>query len=135
MAGEPASSSPNDKVTLRILIVEDNAFIALDLEGQIQDLGHEVVGIAAMADTAIEAAKTMRPDLAVLDLQLAAGTRGQDVARVLRQELEIPSILMSGSLHLVSAQEREDIRPLAMLSKPMLPHELAKAVQSYFDAS
>ncbi|MEL7213863.1 MAG: response regulator [Pseudomonadota bacterium] len=131
MVGQPASSSPNNFASLRISIVEDNAIIALDLSGQMEDLQHEIVGIATTADKAISIAEAMQPDLAIVDLQLADGSRGQDAAIYLRTELGIPSILLSGSLHLLTDDEHLSIEPLAMLPKPMQPHELENAIRSY----
>ncbi|SFE27348.1 CheY chemotaxis protein or a CheY-like REC (receiver) domain [Sulfitobacter brevis] len=128
MGGERALSSPDKEPALRILVVEDNVFIAFDLEAQIQDMGHVVVGIAMTASSAIEMSNQHRPDLAIVDLQLADGSRGQDAAEHLRTELEIPSIIVSGSLHHVTADERAIIQPIAMLSKPLLPNELRQVI-------
>ncbi len=50
MAGGKKSFYPNEgTATLKVLVVEDNIFIALDLEGQLGELGHDGVGIAATA--------------------------------------------------------------------------------------
>ena len=55
---------------LKILIVEDDAFIAIDLEDQVVALNHEVVGTAPTARQAIEKARATQPDLALMDLRL-----------------------------------------------------------------
>ena len=128
MAGEPASLSRNDAVSYRVLIVEDNPFIALDFEMQIEGMGHTVVGIAATEAAAISTARAHRPDIAIVDLHLADGSRGQDAAATLRTDLDIPSVIVSGSLHLLTEEERAAIRPVAMLSKPLLPDELRRAI-------
>lgn len=131
MDGKPASSSPNRNPRVRVLIIEDNAFIALDLETQLEDLGCDVVGTAVTAAQAIETARRTTPDLAFVDLQLADGSRGQDAALVLRTELDVACIMLSGSLLSVNEEQRTTIRPLAMLSKPVLPHELRGVVTRY----
>lgn len=113
---------------MKILIVEDNIFIALDLEAQLSEMGHQVVGIAVTAAAAIETARTAGPGLAIVDLQLADGSRGQDAAAVMRAEMDIPSVIVSGSLQAVTEEDRAAIRPLAMLSKPLLPDELRRAI-------
>ncbi|MEP2881408.1 MAG: response regulator, partial [Sulfitobacter sp.] len=131
MAGGQKSFFPNEgTATLKVLVVEDNIFIALDLEGQLGELGHDVVGIAATASKAIQMARDSVPDLAIVDLQLADGSRGQDAALVLRREMDIPSIIVSGSLHQVTDEERAAIRPLVMLSKPLLSGELGRAIET-----
>jgi DNA-binding NarL/FixJ family response regulator len=128
MDGEPASTSRDDAAP-RVLVIEDNVFIAFDLEAQLGAMGCQVVGIAVTADAAIKIAREDKPDLAIVDLKLANGSRGQDAARVLRVELGIPSIILSGSLHSLTVDERDTICPLAMLSKPALPRELQSAVE------
>ncbi len=131
MAGGHESCFPNEGAAgLKVLVVEDNIFIALDLEGQLEEMGHEVVGIAATATKAIEMSRESVPDLAIVDLQLADGSRGQDAALALRAEMDIPSIIVSGSLHKVTDDERAAIRPLAMLSKPLLSRELGRAIEA-----
>ncbi len=129
MAGGHAFIFPSEgAAALKVLVIEDNIFIALDLEGQLEEMGHDVVGIAATATKAIEMALKSVPDLAIVDLQLADGSRGQDAAFVLRAEMDIPSIIVSGSMHQVTDEERAAIRPLAMLSKPLLSGELGRAI-------
>lgn len=66
---------------LRVLIVEDEILIALELESLLQDDGHQVLGIAATSDEAIRAGEMLRPDLAFVDIHLADGPTGVDVAR------------------------------------------------------
>jgi CheY-like chemotaxis protein len=114
---------------LRILIAEDNVFIALDLASQFEALGCEVVGTAVTSGDAIKAARANPPDLAIVDLQLANGTRGQDAALVLRTEFGVPCVILSGSVHSLTAEERAAIRPIALLSKPVLPHELRRLAE------
>ena len=131
MAGGHAFIFPSEgAAALKVLVIEDNIFIALDLEGQLEEMGHDVVGIAATATKAIEMALKSVPDLAIVDLQLADGSRGQDAAFVLRAEMDIPSIIVSGSMHQVTDEERAAIRPLAMLSKPLLSGELGRAIET-----
>jgi CheY-like chemotaxis protein len=69
--------------SLRILIVEDETLIALELESLLQDAGHEVVGIAASSQEAIALSSSHRPDLAFVDVHLADGPTGIEVARSL----------------------------------------------------
>lgn len=67
--------------SLRILVVEDEILIALELESLLQDAGHAVVGIAASFREAVESGSQLKPDLAFVDIHLADGPTGVDVAR------------------------------------------------------
>ncbi len=71
---------------LRILIVEDEFLIALELESLLQEIGHDVVGIAASSTEAIDLAREASPDLAFVDVHLSDGLTGIDAARVLSEQ-------------------------------------------------
>jgi DNA-binding NarL/FixJ family response regulator len=66
-----------------VLIVEDEALVALELEELLLDEGFEVVGSAANAAQAIDLGRRHRPDLALLDLNLADGLTGPRIAKTL----------------------------------------------------
>lgn len=83
--------------TLRILIVEDEILIALELESLLQDGGHEVVGIAASSDEALALGKELDPDLAFVDIHLADGPTGVDVARHLSSEHDVTVLFMTAN--------------------------------------
>jgi DNA-binding response OmpR family regulator len=68
---------------LRLLLVEDEPFIALDLEMLAGAAGHEVVGVADSFDTAVEMAAEAHPDAALVDINLRDGFSGVQVSRAL----------------------------------------------------
>ena len=69
---------------LRVLIVEDEALLLMQLETTVEDEGHDVVGTAMTSGEAIALARMLEPDVAFIDLQLLDGPTGVDVARFLR---------------------------------------------------
>ena len=71
---------------MRILIVEDEVLIALELESLLADFGHETVGIAACAEEAISLGLNLGPDLALVDIHLTDGPTGIEVARTLSRD-------------------------------------------------
>ena len=109
-----------------MLIAEDEFLIAMDLESQVENAGHIVIGIAATQDKVIAIAMRERPDLVLMDLQLAGPSSGIEAARHVRAEYGIASILLSGSLHQLTDRDIADIMPVAMLSKPVLPSEVER---------
>ena len=70
---------------LNVLIVEDEALLAMDIEAMIEDSGHKVVGEAASLFDVEDLAADLCPDLAFVDIQLAKGTSGLDVCAVIRE--------------------------------------------------
>jgi CheY-like chemotaxis protein len=108
---------------LRILIVEDEFLIALDLEDLLTGFGHQVCGIATTADEAERMARDLKPDLVLTDISLARGSSGIDAARSIRARYDIPSIFLSAH---VDARMSADIAGWAMgcLQKPCQPAKL-----------
>ena len=82
---------------LRILVVEDEILIALELESLLQDLGHDVVGIAASSQDALSLGRDLKPDLAFVDIHLSDGPTGVDVARDLSGEHEVTVLFMTAN--------------------------------------
>ncbi len=70
---------------LNILIVEDEALLAMDIEAMVEDAGHKVIGEAASLDEVQDMPGSLNPDLAFVDIQLARGTSGLDVCAVIRE--------------------------------------------------
>jgi CheY-like chemotaxis protein len=82
---------------LRILIVEDEILIALELESLLQDAGHDVVGIAASSTEALALGRDLKPDLAFVDIHLADGPTGVDVARHLTDQHHVTVLFMTAN--------------------------------------
>ena len=74
---------------LRVLVVEDEALLAMDIEATVEDCGHRVIGGGAslfdVQGLARDAAPDFTPDLALVDIQLACGTSGLDVCVLIRR--------------------------------------------------
>jgi CheY-like chemotaxis protein len=79
----------------RILIVEDEMFVAMDIEAAVIKAGHKVVGFAGTAERAVTLADEMRPDLVLMDIRLPGDRDGIDAAVEIRQLFDIPSLLIS----------------------------------------
>ena len=71
---------------LSILIVEDEALLAMDIEAMVEDAGHRVSGEAASLHDVESLADALHPDLAFVDIQLARGTSGLDVCREIQRK-------------------------------------------------
>lgn len=82
---------------LRILIVEDEFLIALELESLLQEAGHDVVGIAASSEEAVALSRELSPDLAFVDIHLADGLTGIDVARELSDQHHVTVLFMTAN--------------------------------------
>lgn len=87
---------------MRVLIVEDEALLALELESEIEAAGHEVVGQAAASKAAFDIIDAGNPEFAFVDVQLLDGPTGIDIGRRLAEK-GIPYIFVSGNLKRIPA--------------------------------
>ena len=112
---------------MRVLIVEDEALIAMALADSLEDAGHEVVGPAAtMAEALALCEAAPRPELAVLDINLRDGSNGVDVARALLARWGVQSIFASGAM--MEARRARDIA-LGYIRKPYEAETVLRGVE------
>ena len=110
---------------MRVLVVEDDAIIALSAVGVLEEAGHEVLGPALGVEQALAIAGEQRPDLALVDINLAGHDEGVELARRLRREFAVPSLFVSGQT--AAARSNRDAA-LGLLKKPYDPASLAGAL-------
>ena len=90
-----ARDGVREALTQRVLVVEDNPILALEIGTLVTDMGHVVCGTAANEREALELAEAERPTLALLDVRLADGDNGIAVARALRQQKALRTIFVT----------------------------------------
>lgn len=113
----------------RILIVEDEQIVALDLKGMLEEMNYEVVGLAASAAEAVACARTTKPDLVLMDINLDGKEDGIDAARQIKSECGIPIIFVTAyddERTLVRAQITE---PYGYILKPYQARELRASIK------
>ena len=104
----------------RILIVEDDAIIALMMESIVEDLGYQVVGPSTDFDTALHAAQSDDLDFALLDFNLGHGQNAGPIATILEGR-GIPFAFTTGAS---PATIRQAFRQTPIISKPVVEEEL-----------
>lgn len=109
----------------RVLIIEDEPIIALDIQDLVERCGHSVVGIAATETEAVEIARAERPSLVLADINLGAGGDGATaVSRILR-DLTAPVIFVTAFPERLLTGEA--LEPAFVITKPFDPTTLAVA--------
>jgi DNA-binding response OmpR family regulator len=88
----------------RILIVEDQAILGMELEFALMEAGHEVVGIAADARQALTLAAEASPDLAIVDINLRDGRTGLAVAQQMAAGLGVTVLFATAEPELIPEQ-------------------------------
>ena len=93
---EIAHQEMRHAVTGRVLVIEDEPLIAMDLQDILEGLGHDVIGAAATHQQAVSLAKGQEPDLILSDIQLADGSSGIDAVQdILAAAGEVPVIFIT----------------------------------------
>ncbi|WP_207484018.1 response regulator [Arenibaculum pallidiluteum] len=110
---------------MRILIVEDEALVALDLQECLERLGHEVVGIVRSAAEVRALPEESAPDVAFVDLHLGEDEFGPDIARLVRERFGSICLYVTGNAE--TAMSHRD-GAFGVLSKPVADPALASAL-------
>jgi DNA-directed RNA polymerase specialized sigma24 family protein len=103
----------------RVLIIEDESIIALDLENLVAELGHKVVGSAATKDEAVTKARAQKPGLVLADINLGDGGSGIDAVTEILRTFDIPVIFITAYPERLLTGERPE--PTYLITKPFLP--------------
>jgi DNA-directed RNA polymerase specialized sigma24 family protein len=108
-----------EEIATDVLIIEDEAFIALDLEGLVEGLGHRVLGVARTHKEAVALAKAKRPGIILADIQLADGSSGLDAVNEMLRTFEVPVIFITAYPERFLTGERPE--PAFLIAKPFQP--------------
>jgi DNA-binding response OmpR family regulator len=114
----------NDRGTARVLVVEDEALIAMDLQALLEDAGYQVLGPANSSAAALALIDDEEPDVALLDVNLGRSD-AFGVASILTERKTQVIFLTGHTAHKLPQQHRH----LPLVSKPYLPQVLLKAVE------
>jgi CheY-like chemotaxis protein len=109
--------------SLRVLIVEDEYFVASFMADLMEEWGHEVVAVCATGTAAIEHLERGGVEIALLDIKLKGDLTGVDVAEVAR-ERAIAHVFVSGSGDPATRSAAQATEPLAFLQKPVNEKQL-----------
>jgi CheY-like chemotaxis protein/DNA-directed RNA polymerase specialized sigma24 family protein len=119
----------------RVLIIEDEPIIAMDIETIVRDLGHDVTGVAVTRDEAVAAAMADRPGLVLADIQLADDSSGIDAVKDILAEFQVPVIFITAFPERLLTGERPE--PTFLITKPFQRSTVKAAISQalFFDES
>lgn len=107
------------QIATDVLIIEDEPFIAMELEGLVENLGHRVIGVASTHAEAIALMKNKQPGLILSDIQLADGSSGLDAVNELLRSFEVPVIFITAFPERFLTGARPE--PAFLIAKPFQP--------------
>jgi CheY-like chemotaxis protein len=119
------------EIATEVLIIEDDTFIAMELETLVEGLGHRVLGVARTHAEALALTKKKRPGLILADIQLADGSSGLEAVNELLATFEAPVIFITAYPERFLTGERPE--PAFLIAKPFQPATVsAVASQALF---
>jgi DNA-directed RNA polymerase specialized sigma24 family protein/CheY-like chemotaxis protein len=121
------------EIATDVLIIEDETFIALDLEGLVESLGHQVLGVARTHKEAVALAKVKRPGIILADIQLADGSSGLDAVNEMLNSFQVPVIFITAYPERFLTGERPE--PAFLIAKPFQPATVSAVLSQalFFD--
>ena len=128
-----ALSEIENQTRAKVLIIEDEPIIAMDIETIVRDLGHDVTGVAVTRDEAVALAMETRPGLVLADIQLADDSSGIDAVKDILAEFEVPVIFITAFPERLLTGERPE--PTFLITKPFQRSTVKAAISQalFFD--
>lgn len=113
---------------MRVLIAEDEALIRMDLREMLVEEGHEVVGEARDGAEAIALARSLKPDVVFMDINMP-GVSGIEAARALAEDRVAPVIMVTAFSQVSYVQAAVDAGAMAYVVKPFTRADVMPAMQ------
>jgi CheY-like chemotaxis protein len=121
-----AQKTIDSQLASRVMIIEDEPIIAMDLENLVAELGHKVVAVASTKDEAVAKAHSERPGLVLADINLGEGGSGIDAVSEILSAFDIPVIFITAYPEKLLTGERPE--PTYLIAKPFLPETVQATV-------
>jgi CheY-like chemotaxis protein len=116
---DAARTTIENSLRSRILIIEDEAIIAMHIEALVKEAGHEVAGVAQTRTEAVSLAGQTSPELVLADISLADGSSGIDAVREILEMMDVPIIFVTAFPERLLTGERPE--PTYLITKPFEP--------------
>jgi PAS domain S-box-containing protein len=112
-----------------ILVVEDEAVVAEDLQHRLGELGYEVAGWAASGEDAVRLAAEAHPDLVLMDIRIRGELDGIEAAHAIRERADIPVIFVTAFADADTLARAKAVEPLGYIVKPFSDRDLETSIE------
>ena len=113
-----------------ILIVEDEAITALDVQNNLRSFGFDVIGIVSTGEAAIEKAESCRPDIILMDIVLSGKMDGIAASMAIKERFDIPVIYMTGNADILTVNRARETAPYGYIVKPINRQNLYSTIDT-----
>lgn len=115
--------------SLRVMVVEDESIVALEIEDRLRRLGYTVCAVIPSGEKAIEIARETQPDLILMDIYLAGKIDGIEAAEAIKRHKDIPIIFLTAYSDPSTVERAKQIGPFAYLVKPFDENQLRTSIE------
>jgi DNA-binding NarL/FixJ family response regulator len=112
-----------------ILIVEDEALIAAEIDSALRKLGYRIAGKARNGDKALDLLASSHPDLVLLDIDIKGTRSGIDLARIIREKYNYPFVFLTAFSDRDTLSQLKDTMPYGYIVKPFSRGELLTTIE------
>src|SRR5690349_20087451 len=107
----------------RILIVEDEGIVAMDLQFTLEKLGHKVVGVVASGEEAVRRVTEDQPNLVLMDIRLKGKIDGFEAASQIQSKFDVPVIYLTAHAYKSTLARAKVTEPFGYILKPFEERE------------
>jgi two-component system, response regulator PdtaR len=113
----------------KILVVDDEAIITMQLERRLSAMGYSIAGMAASGEDAVEKVRLSRPDLVLMDIVMPGKMNGIEAAKIITKELDIPVVFVTAYADDGIIEQAKSARPYGYIVKPFNELEIKAAIE------
>ena len=113
----------------KILVVDDEAIITMQLEERLTLMGYTVAGMAASGEDAVNKARRIHPDLVLMDIVMPGKMNGIEAAKIITEDLDIPVVFVTSYADDVIIEKAKSVRPYGYIVKPFNELEIKAAIE------
>lgn len=113
----------------KLLIVDDEAYVSTQLEERLTSMGYDVVGTASSGEASIDMAKTLHPDLVLMDIVMPGKLDGIAAAAIIKEKHDIPVIFLTAYTEDDLIQRAKQAEPFGYIVKPFQEDEIKAAIE------
>src|SRR5437870_2266745 len=126
------SASPRAEVRMpekRILVVEDEAIVAMDINAILRRLGYVILDVLSTGEEAVRSVEEMRPDLVLMDIRLKGEIDGIEAARQIRERITVPIVFLTAHADVSTVERAKEVAPYGYLLKPFDERDLRRVIE------
>ncbi len=125
----PMTNGGESMAKARIIVVEDEGIVAMDIEDRANNLGYSVVGIASSGEEAIAMTEKTHPDLILMDIKIKGPMNGIGTSEKIRERFNIPVVYLTAYADGDTVRRAKVTKPFGYLIKPFDDRELHSTIE------